>query len=118
LVFYDQRLGRDGFDQAERDALYIDATWSVDFVDMPQSARDYITKRAARRFASQVVGAQELVGYTARDEQIARRTLKRDQGQQRKYNILNNPQTRAAHGRTRFAVNDQIDSAQPRGGSA
>ena len=118
LVFFDSRLGRDGFAQTEREALYIDATWSVDFVDMPQSARDYITKRATRRFASQVVGAQEIVGYTARDEQIARRTLKRDQGEERKYNILNNPNTRLAHGRTRYTYHTQLDSAQPRGGSA
>lgn len=117
-VFFDARLGRDGFAQTERDALYIDATWSVDFVDMPQTAREYITKRAARRFASQVVGSQEMVGYTSRDEQIARRTLKRDQGTERKYNILNNPNTRLAHGRTRFVLNSQLDSAKPRGGSA
>lgn len=118
LVFYDTRLGRDGFAQTERDALYIDATWSVDFVDMPQSAKDYITKRATRRFASQVVGAQEMVGYTSRDEQISRRTLKRDQGEERKYNILNNPNTRLAHGRTRWTYHTQLDSAKPRGGSA
>ena len=117
LVFFDARLGRDGFAQTERDALYIDATWSVDFVDMPQTARDYVTKRATRRFASQVVGAQDLVGYTAADERIARRALKREQGQQRKYNILNNPNLRLAHGR-RFTVNSQIDSAKPRGDSA
>jgi len=118
LVFFDARLGRDGFAVTERDALYIDATWSVDFVDAPQSYRDYVTKRATRRFASSTVGSTDLVGYTQQDEQIARRTLKRDQGLQRKYNILNNPQTRAAHGRNRFVVNSQIDSAKPRGDSA
>jgi len=117
LVFYDARLGRDGFAQTERDALYIDATWSVDFVDMPQVARDYVTKRAARRFASQVIGAQEIVGYTMGDEQIARRNLKRDQGTQRKYNIMNNPSLRRAHG-NRYTVHSQIDSAHPRGDSA
>ncbi len=117
LVFYDARLGRDGFAQTERDALYIDATWSVDFVDMPQSARDYITKRATRRFASQVVGSQDIVGYTATDERIARRSLKREQGMQRKYNIMNNPNLRRAHG-GRFVVHSQIDSAKPRGDSA
>ena len=118
LVFYDARLGRDGFAQTERTSLFIDATWSVDFVDMPQTARDYITKRAARRFASQVVGSQDIVGYTANDERIARRSLKREQGMQRKYNILNNPNTRLAHGRNRFVIHSQIDSAKPRGGSA
>jgi len=118
LVFFDARLGRDGFKTTERDALYIDATWSVDFVDMPQTARDYITKRATRRFASQVVGAQDIVGYTATDERVARRALKREQGMQRKYNILNNPSTRLAHGRNRYSVHSQIDSAQPRGDSA
>ncbi len=117
LVFFDARLGRDGFAQTERDALYIDATWSVDFVDMPQTMRDYITKRATRRFASQVVGSQDIVGYTAADERIARRSLKREQGMQRKYNILNNPNTRRAHG-GRFVAHSQIDSAKPRGDSA
>ncbi len=117
LVFFDARLGRDGFAQTERDALYIDATWSVDFVDMPQTARDYITKRATRRFASQVIGAQDIVGYTAKDEQIARRSFKREQGMQRKYNIMNNPQLRRAHG-GRYVIHSQIDSAMPRGDSA
>ena len=117
LIFFDARLGRDGFAQDERTALYIDATWSVDFVDMPQTARDYITKRATRRFASQVVGSQDIVGYTARDEQIARRSLKREQGMQRKYNIMNNPQMRRADG-GRFVVHSQIDSAKPRGDSS
>ena len=117
LVFFDARLGRDGFAQTERDALYIDATWSVDFVDMPQTARDYITKRATRRFAANTIGSQEIVGYTATDERIARRTLKREQGMQRKYNILNNPNTRRAHG-GRFTAHSQLDSAKPRGDSA
>lgn len=118
LIFYDTIKGRDGWKDTERDALYIDATWSVDFVDMPQTARDYITKRTARRFASQVVGSPDMVGFTAQDEQIARRTLRREQGLERKFNILNNPQARLAHGRTRFVQNSQPDSAQPRGGTA
>ena len=116
LVFYDAALGRDGFADT-RDALYIDATWSVDFVDMPAVARDYITKRATRRFAGSTVGSQEVVGYTAQDEQIARRNLKRTQGTQRKLNLMNNPNLRRAHG-NRLTVHNQIDSANPRGGSA
>jgi len=116
LVFFDARLGRDGFAQTERDALYIDVTWSVDFVNMPQTARDYITKRATRRFATQVIGSPDLINATARDEQIARRNLKREQGLQRKYNILNNPSLRRIHG-GRPVVHSQIDSAMPRGDS-
>jgi len=118
LIFYDTRLGRDGFALSERDALYIDATWAVDFVDMPQTARDYITKRAARRFAQQVVGSPDMARFTAFDENLARRSLRRDQKPNRKLNFLNNPNTRLAHGRNRFVVNSQIDSAAPRGGTA
>lgn len=117
LIFYDARLGRDGFAVTERDALYIDVTWSVDFTDMPQTARDYITKRAARRFAQQQIGATDLVGYSANDEAISRRTLNRDQKPERKYNILNNPNTRRIHG-GRYVPHSQIDSAHPRGGTA
>jgi hypothetical protein len=117
LIFYDSRLGRDGFNTNERSDLFIDAVWSVDFVDMPPSAQDYIVKRASRRFAQSLVGSQETVSYTERDEAIARRVLKREQGLEKRFNFLNNPNARVVHGRNNYVQHSQLDSAGPRGGT-
>lgn len=87
LVFYDRTLNRDGW---VNDYLYIDPIWGFDFEEIPQSARDYITTRAARQFIQSAVGSDTLVGFTERDEFLALRTLKRDQGRVDSYNIFAN----------------------------
>jgi hypothetical protein len=88
LVFYDREHARDGLEAAEHPFLYIDPVWMFDFEDLPETARRYITIRAARQFVSRRVGSETLTGLTERDELVALRSLKRDQGDEDDLNML------------------------------
>lgn len=74
-VLYDRINGRDGFTNAE---LYIDPTWFLDFADLPESARRYITVLSARRF-SQDQGSEAAAKFGENDEQYALQLLLLDQ---------------------------------------
>ena len=63
--------------------------WLLDFEDLPQTAREYITYRAARRFAKNVMGDELTVQYSAQDEQMARAAFIADETRRADYNILN-----------------------------
>jgi hypothetical protein len=91
MVFYDRRFNRDGLIASTFSKLYIDATYYFNFEQLPETARQYITVLAGRRFIEQVLGAQELVGFQHQDELIALRSLKRDQGDEDTFNMLNHP---------------------------
>lgn len=60
-----------------------------DFIEMPQAARHYIAIRAARVFQQRMVGSELLGGFTAIDERDALASLKRHDGNNADYNILN-----------------------------
>jgi hypothetical protein len=88
-VFYDRARNRDGWPTSERQYLYIDPVWLFDFDDLPETARNYIIVRASRRLAQRALGSAELASFNDRDELLALRDLKRDQGEQDSYNIFN-----------------------------
>lgn len=48
--------------------VYCDVVWCFDFVDLPQSFKDYITTRASRVFAGKVVASAEQIKIIAQDE--------------------------------------------------
>ncbi len=79
-VLYDRAKNRDGAEAARYPFLYLDLVTPQDFEDMPQTARDHITNRAARIFVQQVLGADGLRAFAVDDETITRRSLVRDQG--------------------------------------
>ena len=60
----------------------------LEFNDMPQSARHYITIRAARVFQQRVVGSETLATYSERDEVRALTALKRFESKTADHNIL------------------------------
>lgn len=60
----------------------------LEFDDLPQAARHYITVRAARVFQQRVVGSDTLGTFTERDEVRARAALKRFEAKTADYNIL------------------------------
>lgn len=101
MVFYDRERNRDGWDATERVYLYIDAVFLFNFEQLPESARWYITVRAARRFGQDVAGSVELSRFKERDELQALRSLKRDQGENDDYNILDNMDVYKVLGRPR-----------------
>jgi hypothetical protein len=40
----------------------------LDFTEIPEQFRNYVTLKAARIFASRFMGSQEITGFTLRDE--------------------------------------------------
>lgn len=69
-------------------SLTVDMVILLDFQDMPQAARHYITIRAARVFQQRLVGSAELNGFTSQDETRARAALKKLDSNNADYNIL------------------------------
>ena len=70
------------------DEVKVDLVEEIDFNDdatnqdnsLPEYARRYIAIRAARVFVSRFLGAQEIYGFTERDEAMARAELKQAEG--------------------------------------
>ncbi len=89
-VFADRATGRDGFPAADRTALYIDPIWHVTFDSMPETAKAFVIAHAGRVWQQSVVGSDVLRSFTADDERLALRNLKRDQGQPDDYNMFQN----------------------------
>jgi hypothetical protein len=89
-VFYDRARNRDGWPLTERSHLYIDAVWLFDFESLPETCRNYIVVQASRRLAYNVLGSEELGRFKNADELRALRRLKRDQGEDDDYSMLDN----------------------------
>jgi len=89
-VLFDRTYNRDGADAQRYTGVYIDGIVAVPFEEMPESARRYISVKAARQFSAQTVGAPELVTFNERDEIAALRILKREQGNKTNPNMLTN----------------------------
>jgi hypothetical protein len=69
-------------------SLKCDMVFLLEFEELPQTAKHYITIRAARIFADRTVGSELLYKLTANDEQAALVALKRAEGITGDYNIL------------------------------
>jgi hypothetical protein len=65
-----------------------DLTTLIEFNELPQAARHYITVRSARIFQNRVVGSQILQAFTAQDEASALRAMRRYEARTADYNIL------------------------------
>ena len=68
--------------------LKADLTILLEFNELPQAARHYITIRAARVFQQRVVGSDTLNGFTQQDEARALRAMRRYEARTADYNIL------------------------------
>ena len=69
---YDKIEHRFNFESVNESKLYCDIVWMIDFEDIPQVFKDYITVRASRIASNRMVSdpnASELIGT---DEQLAR----------------------------------------------
>jgi Tail tubular protein len=65
-----------------------DLTILLEFDELPQAARHYISIRAARVFQQRVVGSDTLGIYTKEDEARALRSMRRYESRTADYNIL------------------------------
>jgi hypothetical protein len=77
------------FDQA-LDAV---VTLYLDFTDLPENARRYITLRASRIFQDRTIGGNTLHRYASVDEANALALLKQEETQTGNHNIFNNYDT-------------------------
>lgn len=71
------------------DTLKVNLILLLDFSELPEAARYYITLRAARKFQKRVLGSETLDAYTKEDEFAALVTLKEAEGDTGDYNMLN-----------------------------
>ena len=81
---YDRKNKTFQFEQT----IKADLTTLLEFNEMPQAARHYITIRAARVFQQRVVGSDTLGSFTEQDEARALRSIKRYESRTADYNIL------------------------------
>ena len=82
----------------ERLQIFIDIVRTVNFEDMPETARRYVTMRSARQFAKRMLGDKEIVGFTTDDESVSYRNLKRDQGDVKRYSLFDSHSVRRVLG--------------------
>jgi hypothetical protein len=68
--------------------VYLDVIWLVDFEDMPDAFKNYISMRAANLFAGRSVGSAEAVRFGEREEAQARAAMMEYETSQGDYNML------------------------------
>lgn len=71
-------------------AVEVDMVVLLDFEDIPEAARRYITIRAARIFQDRVVGDQELHAFQQSDEMQAWIELQDEEAQTADYSVFDN----------------------------
>jgi hypothetical protein len=76
--------------------------YGVNWEDMPQPARHYITIRAARVFQDRSVGSEKHHSFTLRDEQLAMAALRRHEAETADHSIFDD-----------YSVSRVIDRAYP-----
>jgi hypothetical protein len=81
---YDRKNKTYQFEQS----IKADLTILLEFNELPQAARHYITVRAARVFQQRVVGSDTLGSFTEKDEARALRSMRRYESKTADYNIL------------------------------
>lgn len=81
---YDRRRHTFQFDQA----VTVDMIVLLDFDDIPEAARVYITLRSARIFQERVVGSADLSQFTQRDELRALVAMQEHEADTADYNML------------------------------
>jgi hypothetical protein len=66
-------------------------TYALEWDDLPQAARHYISIRAARVFQDRSVGSEKHHAFTLRDEMMALATLKDYEGETADHSIFDHP---------------------------
>ena len=68
----------------------VDMVVALQFEELPSTARNYITIRAARKYQDRYFADNSMHGYTAEDEVIARNALRQEDLDSRDPNMLSN----------------------------
>ena len=75
------------------DTLEASIVYYLEFNELPENVKRYITVRAGRIFADRVVGAKDLHGYTAIDERNALAVIKQEETDTADYTVFDHPDT-------------------------
>lgn len=76
------------FNFPDTPSIECDIVWLFPFEDLPETARRYITIRAARVFQAGAVGSDTLYSFTERDEYQARARFRKSNSRVRDKNLL------------------------------
>ena len=68
--------------------MKLDVIWLVEFDDMPDAFKNYVSMRAANLYAGRAVGSQEAVKFGEREEFAARAAMLEYETQQGDYSML------------------------------
>ena len=69
--------------------VYVDIVWFLDFTEIPEAARRYITIRASRIFHDRTLGANALHRFSRQDELVALSILKQSEASVADHSIFN-----------------------------
>jgi hypothetical protein len=95
LVQRGQRLyDRDNHTYTFTKSVTVEMVMLLDFEEIPEAARNYITLRAARRFQQNTVGSTELAGFQQVDEARALVNLQNAEAETQDFALLNSPGVR------------------------
>ena len=94
MKLYDLIEHRYNFENTSEGKLYVDIIWMVDFEDIPQVFKDYITQRASRIAANRMVNDPTVAELMATDETLARALAIEYDTNQGDYNIFNDQEGR------------------------
>jgi len=72
--------------------LYFDIVWMLDFEDLPQAFKDYVTIRASRVASNRMVNSQPSAKLLEADEALARASAIEYENRQADHNIFNDYQ--------------------------
>jgi hypothetical protein len=72
------------------DTLTVNMTFLLDWEDLPEQARRYITIKAGRVFQGRLVGSRELESLIMRDEMMAKARLEETDGRNSDITIFDN----------------------------
>ena len=89
---YDQVKHRFNFENTSEGKLYVDVIWMVEFEEMPQVFRDYVTVRASRIASNRMVNNPQAAEMFGVDESVARALAIEYDANQGDYNIFNDAQ--------------------------
>lgn len=102
-VLFDRKNYTDVFSE---DTLKVSITFLLEYEELPEQARRYISLKAARMFANRLVGSREIESLIYRDEIQAKAAMEEAEGNNSDRTIFDNYDTA-----TRIGINRRTDLA-------
>lgn len=103
LKLFDRKEQTDVFTE---DELKVDITFLLEFEEIPEQSRRYITLKSSRMLVNRLVGSRELEALIYRDELMAKSRMEEAEGNNSDRTIFDNYDTAS-----RIGINRRIDIA-------